>query len=990
MKKKFAFLLGIITLVILLIFILLLIPTQKLPAEDLATQIKEINKIILAKNYKKAEKALKQLEKFQPEHPEITLKLAKLYLLIGDRQQSTKYAEKVWEKGMKTPSIINLLLIANSQLPPKYLLVYISRFLEELPENRANNNFTADVYQDLGNYKNAQKIWQRYFQSKHVPLAERTEYALKIAKSRILNNNLQGAVNIMQTAMEEDCVNLASYNLYVSLCLVEGKFDLAEKLFNLCRQKYSSLELRLKKAMATFYKGEINEAESELQNLQSPISSSLSSLATNYNARMYLVLTRILTGHEQHTVFSDLILNSKESAAYLKNNSGHSKLLKLYLSPKTLEKEVIFYKALSNLVKKRPGSLQKFKSKSNQFPNHPVVDFLIMQAGLADNSNISAVSSSFSLAKNNKLSLIEGLHGFFFMSPPCIAEVAQVLYSLGAYKQADQFIQSLNNRKYLTSNEINILLKLAIKTKNQKLLNGLLKLKNINNYVDFEIIREVTDHPELSQKLYGNSVFKVISLANLGNAKEALDLCKKLNLSSKRKSLLQALIYSTGNDINKTEKLFKESLDAKNNFWGYREYANFLLKHNKQQKAQAIFEQIIAVKPKDISAITGLVDIMELQGKYKKAIEFLNKKIATNSPAIFLKLAKLNLKINDFPFALRYSNQVLKTLGKNDEALFYKTIALTGIYQQYPTDQNKFALNQISTFLGKLLKEEKNSLILTAYLESLFALQKFETFLKFISQNGIICSNAMLEREISALIATGRNADAKRKLTKNKNTLSNNYIILAQAEIEAAEGNYNTAINRLKKTKNRNLKYKAAEFATKTGNANEVFKIMSQISPTFIEWGCLAGIAADSKHTDLAFKFYEKALKLAPNNPLILNNYAWLGASTGKMQKNKAAAMINSAYSRTPTEGILETYLFVLDKYKMYDECQQLISKQKLLQTIPPAIVAQYLKIMKKGKKTDEVINIMENILKRENAFWKEFSISKDKIKEEYIKLKIK
>ena len=125
--------------------------------------------------------------------------------------------------------------------------------------------------------------------------------------------------------------------------------------------------------------------------------------------------------------------------------------------------------------------------------------------------------------------------------------------------------------------DINLLLKLAIKSENEKLLNSLLKLQNINSFVDIEILQAVSDKPKLAEKLYGNNIFKVIFMANSGQISEALTFCNNSKLPLKKKNLLTALIYESAGDVKNADFYFNKSLDKKDNFWGYRDYAAFLI-----------------------------------------------------------------------------------------------------------------------------------------------------------------------------------------------------------------------------------------------------------------------------------------------------------------------------------------------------------------------------------------------------------------------------
>lgn len=990
MKHKFFFLGNAILLVSVTVIILLFLPNEdKKVRINLLSKLNKAEEFARAGKAKQVEELLQTIDESEISKPDLLLRLYRIKLLSGDMIGSRKIAERAWANGSRNSKTVNLLLASCENRNKLDLYIYISRFLDELPENRANDTFKADVYQDLGHSVEARKIWSRYFNDKHVPSVNRSEYAVKIARSLILENKVQPALEIFQTARKNECMSLAAYNLQISLYLIGDENSRAVKLFDEATQKYTSPELNLKKALASIYLGDLDAAEKQLEELRSPSTASISTLAANYNARMYLALLRTMK-NGRHAFFSDLINDSMESSRFLNGNSGKSKLLKLSLTPETLKKEVVFYKTLARTLAQKGDSLKLFKAETDDFPTHPVVDYLVLKAALVDESDVSAVAKTNRFISTNKTSLLEGLHGLFIMSPFCVSEMSQVLYSLGAYKQADKLMASLRNRRKFSSKEINMLLKLAVKTNDEKLLNALLKMKNINQAVDFQLLQELAGKPRLQAQLCGNNIFKVIFLANSGDKPEALRLCDRLSLPEKKNKLLKARIFAQNNDDEKAEKLFRQVMDSRDDFWGYREYAAFLVQRKRMGEAQKLYREILKAKPNDLASVIGTANILDSKGETEKAVAFLNEKITLERPEIFMKLSQLTLKLNDFSLALRYANKALGALGRNDEALFYKTVALIGIYKQYSTDQNKKAVAGISKYLEHALHNDKNILILTAYIESLFALKSYAALLDVIETEKLSCDSWLLNKQILSLIYTGKSIKAERLLYSQQKSLDEAFILFAKAEILAVRKDYTGAMNLLRNSTNRRLRYKAAEFAVRAHDRINAERIMKSVSPTFIDWGGLATAAEAVGDAKFAFKCYDEALKLAPENPLILNNYAWLAAQKGGVDKNKMIGMIRTAYSKTPTRGILDTYFSVLERCREYEKCQTLVNEHHLLTSMDPQLTHRYMVIMKKGGRTNEVLSVMDDILRRDANFWKHFPESKDKIRAEYIKLKTK
>jgi len=990
MKAKFIFLLGVILTVIAVILVLLFIPaTHENTKEDLSQVLNEVKKRIMNGEEGAARDLLESIDIKDFKQPASLIKLAENYFLLGDKKTSRKILEDAWNKGMKDPVTIQLLLASSSGKNKEQQYAYISRFLDELPDTRSSALFQAEIYYRLGHKEDAEKIWLRYFNDKSISSEKRSKYVRRAAQCRILDNDISGATKLLDSAYTQGCMNLSLYNLLISISLLNGDYAKSEKLLNEAKKRYTSYELQLKDAMISLYMGNLEKAANKLNEIQMPSTSSISDLVVQYNARMYLALIRIMQSGK-NAFFLDLIYNSKESSRYLEGHRGRSKVLSLYISPEILEAEVLFYKALSDVLKDKKGAISHFKANNELYPNHPAVDFIVLKLALLDDSNVSSVAKVKKFLSTGKLSIIEGVHGLFILSPPVTAEMTQILYSLGAFKDAESLLATLGGRFKYTAKTINMLLKIAIQNQNSKLLDALLQLKNIDDFIDFDILMQLSQRPDLQPKLCKKGLFKAILLANDGKIDEALTTCDSLELPEDRKTLLKAEIYAVAGHKVKAEEFFKRALNPDNNFWGYREYATFLLRSGQVEPALKLYREILSRIPSDSVAVIGEALCFEVEGNLDKAIELLNKHLKDENPDLLLKLAKLNIKKGNFPLALRFTNKVLSALGKNNEALFYKTIALVGIYQQYPTDQNRQALMKMSEFLKKE-SSEKNNLLFTAYIESLYNLKSYKTLLDITADADHEGNNVwLIKKRILSMIYTAEFENAEKLLEKKRNLLDRDFLILVDSEIYASKKEYMKAVEILQKSENRQLRYKAAKFALKAGNTDLALNILKNISPSYLEWGGLGDLAGEMNKTSFAFQCYEEALKLAPGNPLILNNYAWLAATNDNLPEEKVIAMINEAYMKTPTNGILDTYLTVLAKYHKEQKAKEIFKFDTVLKSSPPGVILKYLKILEMAGDYNERIMVLDSILKRDDSFWKQSPLTKKQIKSELLELKMR
>jgi len=92
------------------------------------------------------------------------------------------------------------------------------------------------------------------------------------------------------------------------------------------------------------------------------------------------------------------------------------------------------------------------------------------------------------------------------------------------------------------------------------------------------------------------------------------------------------------------------------------------------------------------------------------------------------------------------------------------------------------------------------------------------------------------------------------------------------------------------------------------------------------QWTGLASLAERQKLTNIASACYEEALALDPDNPALLNNWAWSAVQLSGFDETKVIAACRRAHAEMPRNlDVLDTYADVLLRCRRYEECVNLL-----------------------------------------------------------------
>jgi Tfp pilus assembly protein PilF len=896
-------------------------------------------------------------------------------------------ARTIWTKLMDK-NFSRLSSLKEYDIKRKQLHAIYNNQLAVLNKNKDKTDYSSKKYQLLKKFKKDNKALDNQYDTDvidhkkeyNTAVAEYEKFACQIAESLLLNDQLDEAIKSLNDSLSKvETQSAKSLNLLFSLYLQNNDTEEADIVRKkLLTNGNNKEEVQLKEAILQIYDGNIETAKKNLEkNIQNSSKPNISTLSTSYNGRMYLALLRLFIDKENAS-FNDLLSRAYEDLYHLDKDKETSDILHLYASNKIIEQEILFYKTLTEMIQKPDEAIKILKKNNHLLPNHPVVDYLVIKASRVNNELVSSIDRINKVARSSgKLANIEGLHALFFNSPVISVEIAESLYQLGSIDKAQKILDAQHKRDKFTDESLNLYMRIAASqgqyddililadSLNKSSAPSELKEKMAVFLVSNNILNNNTDLiSKLSVKADKTQALpiKIMALANNGKFEKAIELTEGLSKDPYYSNLIKGKLYYMSGKYTLAEKFFKKSLNKTNDFFGYREYADFLLNRNRLEESRKIYDEIIKAKPEDIPSILGLAAISEQANKLGDALKILKSNFKLNNPEISLKAAKIYLKEENYPSAILLADKVLQSVGRNNDALFIKVIAMVSVYNDLPSDQNKKILLSMKSYIEKEnLQFNPASIALIEIENCLKNYQKvIELSKKYLKTNP---KNAFLtEKYLSASIYEGDLVNAGKTLADSGSVLDKLTKANIESELLLAEGKTDKAVECLLNTSNRNLTLKAALILVKQGSIHKAKNLVQSINPTCYDWLSLAD-EANRNDLEKSVDFFELALKKSPDNPVVLNNYAWTITENNLASANKALLMAEKAYSILPTKDTLDTLIYVLSKKDNVDKCIILINSVPPTFTIKNTTIIRYLTLLSSTGNAQTAIKFITFIL---------------------------
>lgn len=332
--------------------------------------------------------------------------------------------------------------------------------------------------------------------------------------------------------------------------------------------------------------------------------------------------------------------------------------------------------------------------------------------------------------------------------------------------------------------------------------------------------------------------------------------------------------------------------------------AEFYLMNGMEEKALATYEKILTIEPDNPYINISLADFYRKQGDLKKSVQALKKGFSNQYLDASTKMQILST----------YYSQMGNYEGIEDDILEISGI----LVEQHPFDP------QVIAFRAQMLAMKEQ------YPESLSLFRKVSELDpgKYEVWENILRITALMEKYDSLIIVSNE--------------------VISLFPVQPMPYYFNAVGNIMLN------KYDEAITSLNTG-----IKLVFNNNSLMAEFYSMIGDAyyKQQKNTE-AFNAYENALRYNPENPLVLNNYAYY-LSLANKDLDKALSMAVKANKLSPDNATyLDTYAWVLYKKEMYIEALKII--EQVIKLEPDASgteLEHYGDILYKLGKTEEALN---------------------------------
>ena len=473
------------------------------------------------------------------------------------------------------------------------------------------------------------------------------------------------------------------------------------------------------------------------------------------------------------------------------------------------------------------------------------------------------------------------------------------------------------------------------------------------------------------QELQFNYVFmEGVRCKILGDLKSAIacfDQCMKLDKGSAAVRYELASILALGDDLTLPLQLMREAVELDTeNIWYKLLLANILQKKSMIDEACAVYDELITQHPdrEDFYVIeTNLYTSVEKWGKAIEVLDRHEKQFGLNE-AVVIDKAKLYAQLKDvkkasaelmklvkaYPEKTDYLGLLAELYLSNDEEKkglqvlqrVVKSEPDKGFAQLFMADyfRSKGDTTEADKLLRNVLVNDRvDNGLKVQYLLKLLVNQKE---LQLPVEKIYAYEQILLQRYPEDLSVRTLNADFLKRMNQldlcldeleflvskePDNFLVWEELLLMYNQLQDTAAMYDKGLECLRYFPNESLPYMAVSLPLllrgETDSALPYLKKGLELAEdgTVIKsqfYSYLGDCYYEQDSVDLAFSMYDEALKINPNDVLVLNNYSYFLALRGE-RLEEAEEMISKAVSMNPGNGtFLDTYAWVLFKRKDY------------------------------------------------------------------------
>jgi predicted Zn-dependent protease len=817
-------------------------------------------------------------------------------LKLGLIKPASDHAREAWNRGLKNKEVFQLLV--TSVTGDRAVRLEKGRaWLRELPEGRERKELEGDLLQSAQEFTECLRIWTELFDAEPAPAL-----ANKIAMTHVAMGHPERAHEFLKKNREADRIDEEGYGLLATLAAYKDEPEPAAAIFAEGRSRHPAGEsLKLTEGVFLIWRDQLAEAATIFDGMKTP-SADPATAALHRQARLFLGFIRAAQADAR-------ALDVLKSLA-----AGEGP---------DLEGERLFYEGL------KERSVDTLKKARLLIPSHPACDWAL------------ARELARARAWKESSEIYKGMSGLLAGAPALQVELAQTLLHQGKLDDALGVVRRVHSRRYYTKASLTITRDLASR---KGLTAEAAEAQSV-------LERRFGDDPAVG---VGGSILS-LHAGNLSDAASALDALSlrhpgrddvelaKLSVLFAKKDytgVLKAAETSRASPaslapiqaaslvmLGRNEEaaaLYERNLQDSRDPVTVLSYANLLLRLGKLEAAAARYGEVLALQPKNPVAHLGAATLAARRRDWKAVREHAE---AANSGSTEVHsqvlLAEAELESGRPDRALTYCNRALGLDPKNERAgyLFGAASLALGRVEEAEATLNRLAgahpeASHILLALARARMTRGATAEALAVVDGAIS-RKLPGELSFATLRVVLLSRL------------GRAQEARNQFAAISAQMTPDRALLCEAWILHQEGRTPEAISRLQGSLQDPVAAMYwAELSLIDGKADGVVEALERHALDVPRWWRLGELARQKGNLAAAVACYRRALRLEPENPQLLNNFAYGSLQLETFDQAEVLAAAKKVSSLMPGNPVvLHTYASALVRCKQERECVELLEK---------------------------------------------------------------
>ncbi|HRO43185.1 MAG TPA: tetratricopeptide repeat protein [Flavipsychrobacter sp.] len=438
-----------------------------------------------------------------------------------------------------------------------------------------------------------------------------------------------------------------------------------------------------------------------------------------------------------------------------------------------------------------------------------------------------------------------------------------------------------------------------------------------------------------------------------------------------------ARLYEKQRKYDQAEELIKKAIDRnKENSWYQAAYAEILESQNKVEQAAEVYKTLAAKEKHNKEYIFKAMRLYESAGKYKEAIVLIDQlvQIMGKEEFLFLQKQQLHLRINDLDGAAQAAQQLIDM--NPQEGRYYLNLAelynnnnqqekATAIYEkllkQFPEDgtiqhglalyyKNKKDIGKYDEFMRKAIlnrefDDETQTSLLLSYLQELItdSVRKKQSIGITKQLVDLHPNNAQIVNLYGEILIENNEPEKAQEQFRKALSLDPSRfaawqrLLFSFTDRKDADSLVKYSQQAMRYFPNQALvhylngvgNFNKQSYSAAVKSINRAIDLQADDNkPLLADMYSLLGDVHNAAGNNAASdSSYEKALRLNPENPSVLNNYAYYLSVRGSRLADAEKMSKKSLALRPDEPTFLDTYGWILYKQGNYEKAKDYIQR---------------------------------------------------------------